>query len=126
MTLEAGEKEIIEIDMGHRGPEEGEIRGDAKLASAPKAKEVFDDAQIRLWKNQLMMAYPDTDEAILNEILNAYQTHPEVVSQIVKEFKEGQHQVDHKERVVSGTVEGCVQVNSNGEDLFAATGEGAR
>tara|TARA_R100000655_G_scaffold74039_1_gene112560 strand:- start:563 stop:946 length:384 start_codon:yes stop_codon:yes gene_type:complete len=99
-----------EIDFGELGTTE--IRGDAELAALPAAEKHFDDAQIRLWKNQLQIAYPDTDESLLNELLKAYQTHPNVVSQIVQEYKDGEHQVDHKDRVSSGTIEGCVSTSA--------------
>ena len=98
----------FEVEFGELGTTE--VRGDATLAALPKATKHFDDAQIRLWKNQLQIAYPDADVALLNEILKSYQTHPHILSRLVKEHKNGEHKEDHVDRVSSGTIEGAVEL----------------
>ena len=112
-TTEEVEKEILEI--GHRGPQEGEVIGDKELANKPRPDERFDDATINRWKNQLKIEYPDIDEGLMNIVLQSYKYHPDIVKEINEEYRNGMHQTDPKERIQGGTV---IQDFEVGNDLI--------
>jgi hypothetical protein len=107
------ENEVEIIELGHRGSLEP--LGDKKLAEKPQAPNVYDDATINRWRNQIKIEYPEADEALVNLVLNTYQKRPEIVSEICQEHRDGLHQVDPKERITGGTY--TTQFET-GNDLF--------
>jgi hypothetical protein len=107
------ENEVEIIELGHRGSLEP--LGDKKLAEKPQAPNVYDDATINRWRNQIKIEYPEADEALVNLVLNTYQKRPEIVSEICQEHRYGLPQVDPKERITGGTY--TTQFET-GNDLF--------
>ena len=107
------ENEVEIIELGHRGSLEP--LGDKKLAEKPQAPNVYDDATINRWRNQIKIEFPDADEALVNLVLNTYQKRPEIVSEICQEHKDGLHQQDPKDRITGGTY--TTQFET-GNDLF--------
>ena len=101
------------IDIGHRGPEEGQVIGDEELANRPRPDEIFDDATINRWRNQLKIEYPNIDESLMNIVLQAYKYHPEIVKQINDEHRNGMHKTDPKDRIQGGTVIQDFEVGTN-------------
>jgi hypothetical protein len=75
-----------------------EIRGDKELGELPIAEKVIDEAKINYWREQIKIMYPKCDEALLNQILDAYSTHPHIISDLAEEHRKGLHHTDAVDR----------------------------
>lgn len=69
-----------------------EIRGD-DVPEPKKFEPIFDKAQIKAWKKQLLDEYPGLEgkEAMLDEVLRCYSKHPDIIDTLVEERKQGLH-----------------------------------
>lgn len=48
----------------------------------------FSQEQKDFWMTELMKTYPNIDEGFLAHILNMYTAHPELLHNLVKEYKD--------------------------------------
>tara|TARA_Y100000385_G_scaffold105507_1_gene109352 strand:- start:385 stop:603 length:219 start_codon:yes stop_codon:yes gene_type:complete len=48
----------------------------------------FSKEQKDFWLSELIKTYPNIDEGFLSHILNMYSAHPELLHNLVKEYKD--------------------------------------
>jgi len=63
-----------------------EVKGDASLLNISK-KSKFSREQLCSWKEELAKLYPQMDDHFLDQILQAYSTHPHIIDDLAAEHK---------------------------------------
>ncbi len=66
------------------------ILGEGSSAPLPlnRGRNVYSDEEIAAWKIDLVKMYPQVPEQMLDTILDAYQTHPNIFDRMKREYEE--------------------------------------
>ena len=66
------------------------ILGEGSTAQLPlvRGRNVYSDEEIAAWKIDLVKMYPRVPEQMLDTILDAYQTHPNIFDRMRREYED--------------------------------------